>query len=57
MDERASVCPTCNRDVAIPPSLLSERAELLDKRERMRARLEEAKSRLAARRRFSVRRT
>jgi hypothetical protein len=45
-DERALVCPTCNRDVAIPASLRAEHEELLKKRDRLRADLAEARARL-----------
>ena len=51
MDERALVCPVCNRDVAIPAALLAEREELLRKRDRVRAELAEARARLVARKR------
>jgi hypothetical protein len=50
-DEQAPVCPSCSRDTAVPPALLAERAELLKKRDRLRAELEQAQARLAARRR------
>jgi len=50
-DEQAPVCANCGRDTAVPPALLTERAELLKKRDRLRAELEQAQSRLAAKRR------
>lgn len=51
MDEQALVCPTCNRDVAIPPSLRAEHEQLLKKRDQLRAELAEARARLARRKR------
>jgi hypothetical protein len=48
--EQAPVCASCGRDTAVPPALLTERAELLKKRDRLRAELEQAQSRLAAKR-------
>jgi len=48
-DEQAPVCASCNRDTAIPPALLAERTELLQKRDRLRAELERAQARLATR--------
>src|SRR6267378_2024862 len=50
-DDLAPVCATCGRDTAIPESLITERAELLTKRDRLRSELAEANARLAARRR------
>jgi hypothetical protein len=50
-DDPAPVCATCSRDTAIPESLITERAELLTKRDRLRSELAEANARLAARRR------
>jgi hypothetical protein len=50
-DGLAPVCATCGRDTAIPESLITERAELLTKRDRLRSELAEANARLAARRR------
>jgi hypothetical protein len=49
MDERALVCPTCNRDVAIPDKLRAEHEELLHKRDRLRADLAAARTALASR--------
>jgi hypothetical protein len=49
-DVQAPVCANCGRDTAVPPALLAERAQLLQKRDRLRAELEQAQSRLAARR-------
>jgi hypothetical protein len=49
-DEQAPVCASCGRDAAIPPALLAERTELLQKRDRLRAELERAQARLAAKR-------
>lgn len=52
--ELAPVCPSCGRDTAVPEALLSERAELVQKRDKLRAELERAQARLAAKRaRFS----
>jgi len=50
-DDLAPVCAMCGRDTAIPESLITERAELLTKRDRLRSELAEANARLAARRR------
>jgi hypothetical protein len=50
-DNLALVCAACGRDIAIPETLIAERAELLAKRDRLRSRLAEANARLAARRR------
>jgi hypothetical protein len=49
-DEQAPVCANCGRDTAVPPALLDEHAELLQKRDRLRGELEAAQKRLAARR-------
>lgn len=52
--EEAPVCPSCGRDTAVPEALLAERTELLHKRDKLRAELESAQARLAAKRaRFS----
>ena len=49
-DEEAPVCASCGRDTAVPAALLAERADLLQKRDRLRAELETAQARLAAKR-------
>ena len=49
-DEQAPVCGSCGRDTAVPEALLAERAELLQKRDRLRAQLEKAQAQLAAKR-------
>lgn len=49
-DDPVLVCAACGRDTAIPESLITERAELLAKRDGLRAELAEASARLAARR-------
>jgi hypothetical protein len=49
-DEQAPVCASCGRDTAVPKALLAERADLLQKRDRLRAELETAQARLAAKR-------
>jgi hypothetical protein len=46
----APVCGKCGRDTAIPKALEAERAELLQKRDALRAELAEANARLAVRR-------
>jgi hypothetical protein len=51
-DENALVCPTCNRDTAVPHSLRAEHEELLRKRDSLRAELAQAKDKLAARLRW-----
>ena len=48
-DDNALVCQTCNRDTAVPQSLRAEHEELLRKRDSMRAELEQARDKLAAR--------
>jgi len=53
-DEQALVCAACGRDVAVPAPLAAEHQALLQKRDRLRADLVEAKARLAARRRKPV---
>jgi hypothetical protein len=45
-DEQAQVCPSCGRDTAIPAPLAAEHQALLQKRDRLRADLVEAKARL-----------
>ena len=49
-DEQAPVCASCGRDTAVPEALLAERAQLLEKRDKLRADLERAQVRLATRR-------
>jgi hypothetical protein len=49
-DDQAPVCASCGRDTAVPLALLAERADLLQKRDRLRAELETAQARLAAKR-------
>ena len=49
-DEQAPVCASCGRDTAVPQSLIAERAELVEKRDRLRAELERAQARLATKR-------
>ena len=51
-DEHALVCPTCNRDTAVPQSLRAEHEELLRKRDTLRAELSQARDRLALRMRW-----
>ena len=48
--EGALVCAACGRDIAIPESLIAERAELLAKRDDLKSELAKANARLAARR-------
>lgn len=50
--EDALVCPTCNRDTAVPASLQQEYEELLSKRDSLRADLAQARDRLALRLRW-----
>jgi len=49
-DDQAPVCASCGRDTAIPKALLTERAELLQQRDRLRAELQKAEARLATKR-------
>ena len=49
-DEQAPVCASCSRDTAVPESLLVEREQLLQKRDKLRAELEHAQARLAIKR-------
>jgi hypothetical protein len=51
IDDQAPVCAACGRDTAIPATLIAERAELLAKRDSLRAELAAASARLAERRR------
>jgi hypothetical protein len=50
-DEQALVCPACGRDMAVPAPLAAEHQVLLQKRDRLRVDLVEAKAQLASRRR------
>jgi hypothetical protein len=45
-DEHALVCPACGRDTAVPSALAAEHQALLQKRDRWRAELAEARARL-----------
>ena len=45
-DDRALVCRSCTRDIAVPPGLLAERDMLLVKREGLVRELEQAHARL-----------
>ena len=45
----ALVCPECARDIAIPPHLRAEHAELTRIRDRLRADLETARASIASR--------
>jgi hypothetical protein len=49
-DEQAPVCASCGRDTAVPDALLAERAQLLEKRDKLRAELERAQARLSTKR-------
>lgn len=49
-DDRAPVCPTCNRDTAIPELLLKERDDLVRKRDLLRDELAMKEARIAQRR-------
>jgi hypothetical protein len=49
-DEQAPVCASCGRDTSVPETLLAERADLLQKRDRLRAELERAQVRLSTKR-------
>jgi hypothetical protein len=49
-DDLAKVCAACGRDTAVPESLIAERAELLAKRDVLRAELAHATARLLERR-------
>jgi hypothetical protein len=53
-EEPALVCSDCGRDIGIPQPLAAEHQALLQKRDRLRAELAEAKARLTARRRRPV---
>ena len=48
--DETPVCANCGRDTAVPESLIAERAELLQKRDDLRAKLARANARLAERR-------
>jgi hypothetical protein len=54
-NEEALVCPTCNRDIAVPASLRAEHEQLLRKRDRLRLELAEAKAQLASRKKDASR--
>ena len=41
-DQDALVCAACSRDIAVPPTLIAERDELLLKREALRDELKRA---------------
>jgi hypothetical protein len=47
-DEQALVCQACGRDTAVPVPLAAEHQALLQKRDRLRVDLVEAKARLAS---------
>jgi thioredoxin reductase len=49
-DAQAPVCASCGRDTAVPEALLAERADLLHKRDKLRAEVEKAQARLSAKR-------
>ncbi|MDR3466542.1 MAG: hypothetical protein P4M07_11405 [Xanthobacteraceae bacterium] len=49
VDDRALVCATCGRDIAVPEALVREHDELIRKRDRLRTELAEARARLTAR--------
>jgi hypothetical protein len=51
IDDTATVCPACNRDLVVPPALLKERDELVEKRDLLMAELADAKAMLESRRR------
>jgi hypothetical protein len=53
-DEQSLVCPACGRDTAIPSPLAAEHQVLLQKRDRLRAELVEAKALLGLRRRKPI---
>jgi len=46
--DSALVCGTCARDVAIPATLISERDELLRKRDLLRSELQQARDEIEA---------
>jgi hypothetical protein len=50
-DDAASVCQVCNRDIAVPPSLVAEYEALMRKRDRLLAELADARHKLQQRRR------
>ena len=54
-DEQALVCAACGRDTAVPAPLAAEHHALLQKRDRLRADLVEARARLASRQRKPIR--
>jgi hypothetical protein len=44
--ENAFVCASCSRDIAIPATLIAERDDLLNKRERLREELRRARDQI-----------
>jgi hypothetical protein len=52
-DDRALVCRSCTRDIAVPPALLAERDMLKGKREALVRELEQVHARLHHSRRRS----
>ena len=53
--EKALVCTSCGRDIAIPASLIAERDELVRRRDEVREELVLAKAKLDAFRRNGLR--
>ncbi len=51
IDDRALVCSSCGRDIALPPELLTERAMLFAKRDDLKDQLADVQSRIALKRR------
>jgi hypothetical protein len=49
IEDAATVCPACQRDLAVPVALLKERDELLRKRDRLASDLIDAKAKIASR--------
>jgi hypothetical protein len=43
-DKKALVCAACSRDVAVPPTLVAERDELIRKRDLLRDELRRARN-------------
>ena len=54
IEDAVLVCPRCSRDVVVPETLRAEHAELLRKRDRLRAELAEVRAKLAAHRRGRI---